>query len=81
MWKRLYQTEEKHNVSALLKNKIIYLDTGRKNTSVNFYIDDIIVLQAISSNKGIVRVKIDGGTGSTINRAMKAGKSIKCSFP
>ncbi|MHB8361160.1 MAG: PIN domain-containing protein [Thermoplasmataceae archaeon] len=75
------RTEEKHDVSALLKNKIIYLDTGRKSTSVNFYIDDMVVLQAISSNKGIVRVKVDGGTGSTINRAMKAGKIIKCSFP
>ena len=61
--------------------KIDLFDGDNRNTSVNIYVDDIIILQAISSNKGIVRIKIDSGAGSAIQKAIKSGKSIKCSYP
>ena len=73
--------DDKVDIVPLVKNRIIYLDTGKKNSSVNIYIDDILVLQAISSNKGIVRIKADSGAGSAIYKAIKGGKSLKCSFP
>jgi ATPase len=75
------ERDDKIDIIPVIKNRIIYLDTGKKNSSVNIYVDDIIILQAISSNKGIVRIKIDSGAGSAIQKAIKSGKSIKCSFP
>jgi ATPase len=75
------ERDDKIDIIPVIKNRIIYLDTGKKNSSVNIYVDDIIILQAISSNKGIVRIKIDSGAGSAIQKAIKSGKSIKCSYP
>ena len=60
-----------------IKNKNLYIDVGIQNRQVKLYVDDILVLQAKSSAKGIVRLKIASDTGSTIFKAIKSGKRIQ----
>jgi len=63
-----------------VKNRIIYLYVGEPNRNVKFYVDNILVLQAKSSNKGVVRIKVASDTGSAIYSYIKAGKKIEYSF-
>ncbi len=64
-----------------IKNRIIYLSVGQPNRDVKFYVDDILILQAKSSAKGIVRIKIASDTGAAIYNYIKMGKNIEYSFP
>ncbi|MCL5666071.1 MAG: PINc/VapC family ATPase [Candidatus Thermoplasmatota archaeon] len=60
-----------------IKNKIIYIYTGSPNRNVKLYIDGILVLQARSSSKGIVRIRASSDTGSELFNAIKAGKNVE----
>lgn len=60
-----------------IKNKNLYIDVGVQNKQVKLYVDDILVLQAKSSAKGVVRLKIASDTGSTLFKAIKGGKRIQ----
>ena len=64
-----------------IKNRIIYLSVGQPNRDVKFYVDNILMLQAKSSAKGIVRIKIASDTGAAIYNYIKMGKNIEYSFP
>lgn len=64
-----------------IKNRIIYLSVGQPNAEVKFYVDNILILQAKSSSKGIVRIKIASDTGAAIYKYIKKGKSIEFSLP
>ncbi len=64
-----------------IKNRIIYLSVGQPNSEVKFYVDNILILQAKSSSKGIVRIKIASDTGAAIYKYIKKGKNIEFSFP
>ncbi len=44
------------------------------------YVDDILILQAKSSSKGIIRIKINSETGAALYKYIKEGKRIECSF-
>lgn len=72
--------DERRDAQIEIKNKIIYLNVGEPNRDVKFYVDNILVLQAKSSSKGIVRIKIASDTGSALYNYIKEGKSIKFSF-
>lgn len=74
------QAEERQDAQIEIKNKIIYLNVGEPNRDVKFYVDNILVLQAKSSNKGIVRIKIASDTGSALYNYIKEGKAIKFAF-
>ncbi len=63
-----------------IKNKNIYIDVGVSNKQVRFYVDDILVLSAKSSAKGVVRLRIASDTGSALYKAIKSGKKIEYSF-
>ena len=63
-----------------IKNKIIYLNVGVPNQQVKFYVDNILILQAKSSAKGIVRIKIQSDTGSALYNYIKAGKNVEYSL-
>ncbi len=63
-----------------IKNKNIYIDVGASNKQVRFYVDDILVLSAKSSAKGVVRLRISSDTGSALYKAIKSGKKIEYSF-
>ncbi len=60
-----------------IKNKILYIYVGVPNKNVKLYIDEILVLQAKSSSRGIVRIRISSDTGSAIYSAIKGGKTIE----
>ena len=63
-----------------IKNRIIYLTVGEANRDVKFYVDNILILQAKSSSKGIVRIKVASDTGAAIYNYIKMGKNIEFSF-
>ncbi len=63
-----------------IKNRIIYLSVGEANRDVKFYVDNILILQAKSSSKGIVRIKVASDTGAAIYNYIKMGKNIEFSF-
>jgi len=63
-----------------IKNKNIYIDVGAQNKQVRFYVDDILVLSAKSSARGVVRLRILSDTGSALYKAIKSGKKIEYSF-
>ena len=63
-----------------IKNRIIYLTVGEANRDVKFYVDNILILQAKSSSKGIVRIKVASDTGAAIYNYIKMGKNIEYNF-
>ena len=63
--------------NVTVKNKIIHLEVGKPNTMVKFYVDNILILQAKSSNKGLVKIKMISDNGSAIYNYIKAGKKIE----
>lgn len=63
-----------------IKNKNIYIDVGAQNKQVRFYVEDILVLSAKSSAKGIVRLRISSDTGTALYKAIKSGKKIEYSL-
>lgn len=60
-----------------IKNKILYINVGVPNRNIKLYIDEILVLQAKSSSKGTVRIRMASDTGSAIYSAIKGGKTIE----
>lgn len=66
-------------VEIEVKNKILYLYVGDKNTNVKIFVEDLMVLQARSSSKGIIRLKLDSDLGSSIYGQIKNGKRIEFS--
>lgn len=72
---------ERGTADVDIKNRIIYLSVGQANSDVKFYVDNILILQAKSSSKGIVRIKIASDTGAAIYNYIKKGKNIEFSFP
>lgn len=75
---RTYSDRETAHIE--IKNKNIYIDVGGNNKQVRFYVDDILVLSAKSSARGVVRLRIASDTGSALYKAIKAGKKIEYSF-
>ena len=71
---------ERSVASVEIKNKIIYLNVKNPNQTVKFYVDNILILQAKSSGKGIVRIKIQSDTGAALYNYIKAGKSVEYSL-
>ncbi len=67
---------QKKEVGMEIKNRIIYLHCHEKNSLVNIYIDDFMVLQGRTSSKGIIRIKVDSETGINIEKALKGNKII-----
>lgn len=60
-----------------VRNRIIYLDCNVKDTMVNIYLDDIIIMSGRTSSKGIIRVKLDSEIGQSLMRYVKNGKRIE----
>lgn len=73
----LNRINARNRANIEIKNKIIYIYTNAPNKNVKLYIDGILVLQARSSSKGIVRIRVSSDTGSEIFSAIKAGKNIE----
>lgn len=70
---------EREVAGVEIKNKIIYLNVKNPNQAVKFYVDNILILQAKSSGKGIVRIKIQSDTGAALYNYIKAGKNVEYS--
>lgn len=60
-----------------IRNRVIYIYVGSSNKDVKLYIDGILVLQAKSSTKGIIRIKMASDTGQDLYKAIKGGKVIE----
>ena len=60
-----------------IKNRVIHIFVKSPNRNVKLYIDDLLVLQAKSSSKGIIRIKMISDTGQELYRAIKSGKTIE----
>jgi ATPase len=63
-----------------IKNKIIYLDIKKRNENVRIYADNILILQARSSSKGIIRIKMSSDLGIAITKYIKEGKKLTYSL-
>ncbi len=62
-----------------VKNKILYINVGVPNRDVKIYVNNILVLQARTSARGQVRLRISTDTGSAIYSAYRSGKNIEYS--
>lgn len=60
-----------------IKNRVMYIYVGSSNRDVKLYIDGILVLQAKSSTKGVIRIKIASDTGQELYKAIKSGKALE----
>ena len=67
-------------VALEVKNRIVYLDIGKNNSNARIYADGILVLQAKSSSKGTIRLRMESETGAAIYNAFKSGKKIEVSL-
>ncbi|MHB1470474.1 MAG: PIN domain-containing protein [Thermoplasmataceae archaeon] len=63
-----------------IKNKIIYFDVQHRNENVRIYADNILILQARSSSKGIIRIKMSSDLGIAITKYIKEGKKLTYSL-
>lgn len=75
------EDSQREKADIEIKNRIIYLSVREPNRDVKFYVDNILILQAKSSSKGIVRIKIASDTGAAIYNYIKMGKNLEYSFP
>ncbi|MCL4332673.1 MAG: PINc/VapC family ATPase [Candidatus Thermoplasmatota archaeon] len=63
-----------------IRNRIVYLDVGKNNCNTRIYADGILMLQAKSSSKGIIRLRLESETGAALYNAHKAGKKIEAAL-
>ncbi len=67
---------EKDAAEIEIKNKIIYIDVGKANQHVKIFLDDVPVLQALSSSKGNIRIKLGTDVGKAIYDHIKNGGKV-----
>lgn len=60
-----------------IRNRVIYIYVGSTNKDVKLYIDGLLILQAKSSTKGAIRIKMASDTGQELYKAIKGGKVIE----
>ncbi|MGP6293391.1 PIN domain-containing protein [Caldiplasma sukawensis] len=72
--------ETKFPAEIEARNNIYYVQTGEPGKLCKLYADDLMILQGMTSSKGIIRVKINSDVGKTIERAILAGKKISYSI-
>ncbi|WP_287960311.1 PINc/VapC family ATPase [Acidiplasma sp.] len=60
-----------------IKNKTIFIDIGSRNKPVKIYVDGILIMQARSSSKGMIKLRINSDTGSSLYKYIKQGKKIQ----
>ncbi|PYB68877.1 ATPase [Thermoplasma sp. Kam2015] len=69
-------SSERQKAGVEIKNKIIYIDVGHPNKHVRIYLGEVPILQALSSSKGIVRIKLSTEIGNAIYNHIKNGGDI-----
>jgi ATPase len=60
-----------------IKNKTLFIDVGSRNRPVKLYVDGISVLSARSSSKGMIKLRLNSDTGSTVYKYIKQGKKLQ----
>ncbi|EQD61540.1 ATPase, partial [mine drainage metagenome] len=60
-----------------IKNQVIHIFVDSPNRNVKLYVDGILILQAKSSSKGVIRIKMISDTGQELYRAIKGGKVVE----
>ncbi|WP_337860814.1 PINc/VapC family ATPase [Ferroplasma sp.] len=60
-----------------IKNKTIFIDVGARNKPVKLYVDNISVLSARSSSKGMIKLRLNSDTGNTVYKYIKQGKRLQ----
>ncbi|MEM0139542.1 MAG: PINc/VapC family ATPase [Ferroplasma sp.] len=60
-----------------IKNKMLFIDVGSRNKPVKLYVDGIAILNARSSSKGDVKLRINSDTGATVYKYVKQGKKLQ----
>ncbi|MGC8515806.1 MAG: PINc/VapC family ATPase [Thermoplasmata archaeon] len=60
-----------------IKNRVIHIFVDAPNRNVKLYVDGILILQAKSSSKGVIRIKMISDTGQELYRAIKGGKVVE----
>ncbi|WP_393970978.1 PINc/VapC family ATPase [Oxyplasma meridianum] len=78
----VFSEEEDGKIEVIpeIKNKIIYMDVKKRNVNVRIYADNILILQARSSSKGIIRIKMSSDLGIAITKYIKEGKKFTYSL-
>lgn len=69
-------SSEREKAGVEIKNKIIYIDVGHPNKHVKIYLGEVPILQALSSSKGVVRIKLTTDIGNAIYNHIKNGGDI-----
>ncbi len=60
-----------------IKNKTIFIDVSARNKPVKIYVDGILIMQARSSSKGFIKLRMNSDTGSNLYKYIKQGKRIQ----
>ncbi len=60
-----------------IKNKTIFIDIGYRNRTVKIYVDEILILQARTSAKGMIKLRMNSDTGSSLYKHIKQGKKVR----
>ncbi len=60
-----------------IKNKTIFIDIGYRNRTVKIYVDALLILQARTSAKGMIKLRMNSDTGSSLYKQIKQGKKIQ----
>ncbi|MCL4452967.1 MAG: Flp pilus assembly complex ATPase component TadA, partial [Candidatus Thermoplasmatota archaeon] len=60
-----------------IKNKTLFIDVGSRNRPVKLYVDGISILSARSSSKGMIKLRLNSDTGSTVYKYIKQGKKLQ----
>lgn len=74
-----FKEETRFPAEIETRNNIYYVQTGEPGKLCKLYADDLMILQGMTSSKGIIRVKKNSDVGKTIERAILAGKKISYS--
>lgn len=62
-----------------IRNRIVYLDIGIPNAQAKIFVDGVLILQAKTSSRGIIRARTSTETGAAIFNAIKENRRIEYS--
>jgi ATPase len=69
--------QSRNRAEIEIKNRVIHIFVDSPNRNVKLYVDGILILQAKSSSKGVIRIKMISDTGQELYRAIKGGKVVE----
>ena len=60
-----------------IKNRIVYINIGKPNVQAKIFVNGVLILQAKTSSRGIIRARTSTETGAAIFSAIKKNQKIE----